>query len=506
LAASHLAVNSRRNVAAFIVAIAAQFLVVPLVISDIGLTAFGHAGLVLAVWAPLALIGTVIGQAATREISAALAAGRVAGALQSSAIALCATGGVVAALVFVAVGPSVLAWLDSSGVSEADWSTLVLASVPGWFCQQLVVVMQGVASARQDFRLVAKMSIATAVSGVICTLGAVYLRPDAVGYLSGVSAGFVLTSIVSGFMVRDPGAPAPSARGSLADAARSLLGFSRWQSVYQATGTIGNQVDRYLLASLASPAVIGQFNAANRLQEAAYMLVMKAAEVLFPRFGARSLEEPQERLRFFLIASWAVTSLSGVVLAPLIILAEPLMRLWAGAETAAGGAVLLQVLTVGGLIGCGTTVFTYYMMGMGETRPLAAISALYSVLTVIFSALAMLALGPMVAGAGLALASVVRVMVSMIWTRFRTFPTSSWSDLLNCTVVPLAASLAVCVFSAGHIAGSGIDSWWELAVAGVIVVPSVAVSVLAASALSGFGRSAVSAVMGGLVVSMRGRV
>jgi hypothetical protein len=32
------------------------------------------------------------------------------------------------------------------------------------------------------------------------------------------------------------------------------------------------------------------------------------------------------------------------------------------------------------------------------------------------------------------------------------------------------------------------------------------VSVLAASALSGFGRSAVSAVMGGLVVSMRGRV
>ena len=491
--------------ASFIVAIAAQFVVVPLVIAEIGLTAFGHAGLVLAVWAPLALIGTVIGQAVTREISAALATGGTADALQSSALALCAAGGALAVLVFIAVGPAVLEWLDSSGVSRASWSTLVLASVPGWFCQQLVVVMQGVASARQDFRLVAKMSIATAVSSVICTLGALYVLPDAVGYLTGVSAGFVLTSIVTGVMIRNPGATQPQGPESLAGAARSLLGFSRWQSVSQATGTIGNQMDRYLLASLASPAVIGQFNAANRLQEAAYMLVMKAAEVLFPRFGARSMEARQERLRFFLIASWAVTSLSGVVLAPLIILAEPLMRLWAGAETAAGGAALLQVLTVGGLVGCGSTVFTYYMMGMGETRPLAAISTLYSVLTVIFSLVVMLAFGSMAAGVGLALASVVRVTVSMFWTRFRTFPESSWRQLLASTVVPLAASLSACLVLTGFVAAAGIDSWWQFVLAGLIVVPSVAAVIISASALSGFGRSAVSAVIVGLVGSRSGR-
>jgi O-antigen/teichoic acid export membrane protein len=488
-------------VASFIVAIAAQFVVVPLVIAEIGLTAFGYAGLVLAVWAPLALIGTVIGQAATREISATLAAGGAAAALQSSALALCAAGGALAVLVFVAVGPFVLEWLDSSGVSRTDWSNLVLASVPGWFCQQLVVVMQGVASARQDFRLVAKMSIATAVSSVICTLGAVYLRPDALGYLLGVSAGFVLTSILSGFMVRDPETHSPSGHPSLAAAARSLLGFGRWQSVYHATGTIGNQVDRYLLASLASPAVIGQFNAANRLQEAAYMVVMKAAEVLFPRFGARGMDEPKERLRFFLLASWAVTSLSGIVLAPLIILAEPLMRLWAGAETAAGGAALLQVLTIGGLVGCGSTVFTYYMMGMGQTRPLAVIATLYSFLTVVFSVVAMFALGPMAAGLGLALASVVRVAVSIFWTRFRTFPGSSWRHLLASTVLPLVTSLSVCLVLTGLVARYGITSWWQLVLAGLIVVPSVAAAVLLASSLSGFGRFAIKAVLGGMGVS-----
>ena len=234
------------------------------------------------------------------------------------------------------------------------------------------------------------------------------------------------------------------------------------------------------------------------------MVVMKAAEVLFPRFGARSMEEPQERLRFFLLASWAVTSLSGVVLAPLVILAEPLMRLWAGEETASGGAALLQVLTVGGLVGCGSTVFTYYMMGMGETRPLAAIATLYSVLTVVFSVVAVFALGPMAAGLGLALASVVRVMVSMLWTRFRTFPGSSWRALFASTVLPLAASLSVCVVSTGFVARSGIDSWWQLVLAGLIVVPSVAGVVLLMSALSEFGRSAVRTVLGGLGVSRLG--
>lgn len=484
--------------ASFLVAVAAQFVVVPLVISAIGLTAFGHAGLVLAVWAPLAMIGTVLGQAATREIASTLGTGGSAEALQTSALALCAAGGAVASLMFVAIGPAVLDWLDSSGVARADWLGLVLASVPGWFCQQLVVVMQGVASARQDFRLVAKISVATAVSSVVCTLGMTHLRPDALGYLLGVSASFVLTSIVSGFMLRDPTPVRPRGMGSLAVAARSLLGFTRWQSVYQATGTVGNQVDRYLLASIASPAVIGQFNAANRLQEAAYMLVMKAAEVLFPRFGARSMEAPEERLRFFLLASWAVTSLSGVVLAPLIILAEPLMRLWAGAETADGGAALLQVLTVGGLVGCGSTVYTYYMMGMGETRPLAAIATLYSVLTVMFSMAAVLALGPKAAGAGLALASVVRVAVSLIWSKSRTFPGSTWGQLLSSTVLPLAASLSACLLMSGIVAGFRIASWWELAVAGIIVVTSVAAVVLLASAASRFGRSAIATVLASL--------
>jgi hypothetical protein len=93
----------------------------------------------------------------------------------------------------------------------------------------------------------------------------------------------------------------------------------------------------------------------------------------------------------------------------------------------------------------------------------------------------------------------------MFWTRFRTFPESSWRQLLASTVVPLAASLSACLVLTGFVAAAGIDSWWQFVLAGLIVVPSVAAVIISASALSGFGRSAVSAVIVGLVGSRSGR-
>ena len=83
--------NSKWNLAAFACGLAAQFITVPFVIRWIGLGEFGRAGLVLAVWAPLMLVGTVLGQATTREMSARLGAGKTQSAARviDSAMLLC---------------------------------------------------------------------------------------------------------------------------------------------------------------------------------------------------------------------------------------------------------------------------------------------------------------------------------------------------------------------------------------------------------------------------------
>jgi len=489
-----LLANSRSNVLAFLITVSAQFVIVPIVIQQIGLPAFGQAGLVMAAWAPLTLIGTVVGQAATREIAANLAAGGTGKSLQMAALGLCGGIATIAALIFVLGGPYLLDWLDASNAGLVHWRRDVTALAPGWLAQQILMVMQGVAIARQDFRLVARLSIGTAMTSLGCTLALTVWWPGSTGYLWGVSASFAAATLVAGLLIRQPGkhraddAPVRAAVGT-------LLRFGRWQSVSQLSGTISTQIDRYVLATLASPAVIGQFNAANRLQEAAYMIVMKAAEVLFPRFGAAAADSAEQRLRLFLLASWAVMGFSGLILAPVIVLAEPLMRLWVGAETAQGGAFLLQVLILGGLIGSGSSVFTFYLMGMGQTGTLAVISTLYSMLTIVLSILALLWLGPIAAGAGLALASLVRVLMALAWSRHRAFPASTWFDLVASTVVPLLASIALSAGLAWTLPVHAITAWWQLGLAFGATMIVVTVTVVATSATSRFGRDVLRSVL-----------
>jgi len=492
-----LLANSRRNLFAFAATVGAHFVIVPVVIGEIGLAAFGYAGLVMAAWAPLTLIGTVIGQAATREIAAQTARSQDAGIsrpLRTAALWLCVVSSGLFGAAFVAAGPHLLAWLDMTDLPVEEWRRDVLALAPGWAAQQIFIVQQGLAAAKEDFRLVAKLSGLSALAALICTIAVTKLMPSATGYLMGMSCGFVAAATAGAWLLRDPGGYPLRAPGDLRRAVASLVIFGRWQVVAQLAGSLGNQIDRYVLATLASPTVIGQFNAANRLQEAAYMGVVKAAEVLFPRFGASASGDAAQRLRLYLLSSWAVMLFSGLVLAPIVTLAEPLMRMWTSAETARGGALLLQTLTTGGLIGCGSSVFTYYLMGLGQNGPLAVLSVVYSILTIVLSIAMLRVFGPMAAGAGLALASVVRVALALAWAKRYSFPQARWTDLLVSTVLPLVVALGLGWGLAAWLPVKRIDAWWQLGVAAVTLVLVVGLAVAAGTAISAFGREVLGAV------------
>ena len=74
-AGARLVSNSRWNLLAFGISLVINFATIPIVISCIGLEAFGAAGLVIAIYAPFTLVGTVLGQAMVGQLSPQLAAG-----------------------------------------------------------------------------------------------------------------------------------------------------------------------------------------------------------------------------------------------------------------------------------------------------------------------------------------------------------------------------------------------------------------------------------------------
>ena len=457
--------NARWNVLAFACTLGAHVLVVPVVVGLIGLEGFGRAGLVIAAWAPLVLVGTVLGQATTREIAARWTTGAPGNAqsMASAALALCSLACLVGGMAFLWVGPEFLHALDQNP-SATPWRAEIAALAPGWVAQQFGMIFQATAAARQDFRTVARISALSALATLILTLAITHILPTPEGYLLGTSASFAVGALAAAMIARRA---APELFGMPRwhrDAVAALLHFGKWQTLAHIAGTLGNQMDRYVLATLASPVVIGQFNAANRLQEAAYAGVVKAAEVLLPRFGADTKSSATGHEQLFLVASTAVMLFSGAVLAPMVILSEPLMRLWVGPTAAEGGALLLCTLVVGGLIGCGSNAASLYLMGTGDTAPVAWMAVVYSVATIVLTIVTLKLFGPWAAGVGLALASIVRVLLALALIKLRAFSTMRLSELAASTLLPLAVALSLAVAARTLMPVERIHGWWTLGV------------------------------------------
>lgn len=456
--------NSRWNLLAFGMALIAQFLTLPFIVRWIGLEEFGISAVLVAVCAPMTLIGTVLGQALTREIASTSTPNdhnltKILAATLRLWFFAC-TGG---AVLLLCVGPFITQHLISSSIrtTATDYIVPLLIATGGCIAQQASLILQGISAARQDYRTIAGITLCSAVAGSIITLIVTRLLPSSTGYLLGLSGSFGFTMTIWFFRWRRSIDWTQIFSSSLAATTAPLMHFGKWQGVAQLAGMLGNQIDRYALGILAPVSIVGQYSIANRLQEAAYIGVVKVGEVLFPRFGAMSEHSPHERQEFFQLCSWTLGVISTSMLVPLALLAHDVLRLWVGQAAADGADRILVVLVLGGVVGTASNVFTYYAMGMARNVAVAAISVLFSVLTVSLTVILIATIGPAAAGVGLLLASIARVTASMLLTRRIFFPALRWKDLCVSTALPVAIGIAITILCRKFVVFD-IHSWFSL--------------------------------------------
>ena len=152
----------------------------------------------------------------------------------------------------------------------------------------------------------------------------------------------------------------------------------------------------------------------------------------------------------------------------------------------------MRTLILGGLLGCGTNVFAFYLMGVGRNAPFALISLLYSSLTIILSVLIVRHWGGYAAGVGLAIAGGVRVLVSLGVMRLRILRNIRVRDLVTSSIAPLVAG-ALCAYLWRLVPAIGrIDAWSGVMLAYLGIAVSIGVAVCLVTAPSTFGRSAIA--------------
>jgi O-antigen/teichoic acid export membrane protein len=211
----------------------------------------------------------------------------------------------------------------------------------------IYVVIQGYLDGVQDFR---EANLQRIVSGSVPMLLAtvvVYWWDD----VAGAMAGFLIGRLVSLLVVIPRTSALLESLGQRPDmaTARRLTGFGGWITVSSVVGPLMGYLDRFILAAVRSPAIVGFYAAPA---EAMYRLLVFPTAItrsLFPKLtAARCSAERREFLRqtnIMLMLTCLPPALLVLAFAPTI------LRIWLGEAFVEGSTDAFRILAVGFLFG-----------------------------------------------------------------------------------------------------------------------------------------------------------
>jgi O-antigen/teichoic acid export membrane protein len=463
---SILVSNSAWNALAFLIGAGLNFTTLPFVISHVGVATFGLAGLVMACVAPAMVFSNTLAQMTTRELARALDDDQRSAARHflGNALLTGALVGTLLVLLFVVVGPLLaerLFHLDSAAFVELQASFLFASA--GWMCQCLAGVVLAMLIARQAYKRLAGVTIASAVVTASLIFVLVPIWPRASTFLACQAAGFATNLIAALALARR------SLAGWLAwpryhqASQRRLLDVGSWQIMAQAGGLVSGQADRYILGAFLQPQFIGFYNVAQRLEEAVYIGILKMGETLFPFFSSVAAGDKERASDVFFRSSWLLGLLAVSVLGGLVPVAGEVLRLWTGAAIAVEAERVLVILTLAGIVGSGTNVFAYFLLATGGTKSNAALSLITAVATIATSVIALPLFGWSAAGWS-SLAGMLAQLLAMVILLMQRFEfADAWQRILHYLLMPIAVGVIAALVLRSALAGHPPWAWWMVA-------------------------------------------
>lgn len=460
--------NSSWNALAFLIGVGLNLFILPFVISHLGIAEFGLAGLIAACTAPALIFSNTLSQMTARELAQKLSPDVRFDARRifATALFLGVAIGTLIVLMLIIIGPWLAARLFNLESGDADSLTKGFAfGGLGWLFQCLAGVFLALLVARQDYARLAWISIGATVLSTSLMLGLIPEWPKAETYLACLAAGFA-TSLIAAFWLASRALPEWLALPLLHRASlQRIVRVGSWQFAAQGGGVVAGQTDRYLLGVFLQTRHVGFYNVAQRLEEAIYIGVYKIGEVLFPLFSSM-LKETQERQADVLFrASWLLNLLAVGVLGGVIPVAGDVLRFWTNADVAAEGEQVLVVLALAGILGSGSNVFAFYLLGSGNTRANALISLVTAAAIVVTSAIALPVYGWKAAGWSSFVGMAAQMVVMTILMRRSFNLRGASSRIAHFVLAPLVVG-AVAALGLREALSEQISvhiaAWWQL--------------------------------------------
>lgn len=481
--------NSVWNAIAFVVAVALNLAILPFVVLRLGPASFGVAGLVTACIAPALVFSNALGLSTARELAQRLDPSdrEDARRLFATAITLAVGAGASITIFFLFAGaPLARLGFHLTGPAADDLGRAFALAGTGWWCQCLSAVFVSLFTARQDYRRIASIGMASTVVTTLSMLLLIPSSPHASTFLGCQALGFATSLLMALVWSRSAMGKWLAPPGLHRDALGRLVRFGSWQVAAQGGALLAGQADRYLLGALLQPQFVGFYGVAQRLQEATYIGILKVGEILFPYFSTLQKESEDRRGDLLFRSSWILNVLAASALGGLIPVAGPLLHVWTGAEVAAEAARVLVVLSIAGIIGSSANVFGFYLLAQGRSRSNALIALVTGVVTLVTSAIALPRFGWQAAGWS-ACAGMIAQMVTIVLLLRRSFDLADmWPRVVHCVLMPLGIGIATALalrYGLHRAPFLLAPSWWSVGVMSSLSVATIFVVAVAASQL-----------------------
>jgi O-antigen/teichoic acid export membrane protein len=476
--------NSIWNVGALLISLVLTFFTTPFILKILGADRYGLFMLLTAILAPLGLANLSLGQATIKFIAEAHGRSdlREAGTYVRITLLFNIGVGILGCLVI-----SLLAHFLVTAVFNISPGNQRLAQIclywiaAGWIVTQISTTFNAVPVALQRYDLVAIGTILFTLLNTGMGIAVLLIGGNLMAYVQAFFAAQVLGTIGWFCLARRllPGIRLfPSWDGR---AFRRSFRFGYWQTVSQIGGMAANQADKYVLGIFMPMSAMGFYNIALKIEQSAFIIAYKMAEVLFPAFSSLQGENNRRRESMAVMrSSWLVSLAAVTILVPVIIWSEDFLRLWLGPFIAAETYRTLQVITLAGLLASGTSASLFYLMGIGKTNWSAGISVMTGIVVLIGSLVLIPKVGLIGAGWGNVLSMLARVFALFaIWRVFlrkeMTLPVYL-SAIYGPTIIGLSVGFAFLVVKSYlHLA----LSWSGLVIGGGISAITLALSIIA---------------------------
>jgi O-antigen/teichoic acid export membrane protein len=132
---------------------------------------------------------------------------------------------------------------------------------------------------------------------------------------------------------------------------RSLLAYGSWVTVSSFIGPLLAYLDRLAIGWLLSMVAVGYYTAPSEAIGRLSVIPSSLSTTIFPAFSSLDAAQSPARLAELCVRSLKALLLTlGPVTLLIILFAHEILRLWLGAEFAARGASVLQILAAGALV------------------------------------------------------------------------------------------------------------------------------------------------------------